>query len=286
MMIQSTRLFDRVVPDPLKFSVKEMYYIQAYYRSNLFRERETFAQVEVETNSGCDRACEICPRSVARRERGDMRLEVFELLLDQLLWMGFSGTFSPVAYNEPFLDPRLSDLMREVRRRLPRVNINIYTNGSSLTLEKIREIFDAGINGLMITQYHGNLPQDGGVVDILNGLPRDLRRKIRYRVLYDDSPLFNRGGLVEVENPVRKRVCYKASVDAIVDSEGNLVLCANDYYAKYIYGNIQEKYILDLWNEPSFREVRRQLRRGNFSESPPICQYCTEIIPVEYPIAT
>ncbi len=275
MIIEFMRLFDRWVPDSLKFNIKELYYALEYNRLNLFREYETFSQVEVETNAHCNNRCNTCPNISGGKPEAYMNDELFKELLDQLSSMGFKGRFSPVFYNEPLLDDRLVELMRATRERLPEAELIIYTNGSLLTQESIEDLINAGVDGIIVSQYEGNLEKDGHVRGLIDQLPEELRQHIRYRVVTDDSPLFNRGGLVEVKNPVRKRFCFKSSNDAIVDHLGNVVLCSNDYHCADIFGNIGEEHIKDIWNRPVFREVRGRLRKGKFGESLELCQYCT-----------
>ena len=274
--VSQMKFLDALIPDSLKFLAKEGWYITHYYGTNLFRRHEMFSQVEVETNTSCNRSCQICPNSTQfRRTPMIMDPQLFELLLDQLAEMGFKGIFSPVGYGEPLLDERLPSLMSTAHQKLPLAQIYVYTNGSLLTTHNIRELVDVGVTGIIVSQYEDNLELDGKVIEILNRLPPKYRGRVRYRVLRDDSPLFNRGGLVKIQNPVRKRFCYKSSADVTIDCNGNVLLCANDYLGETNYGNIGQTHLRDIWADSTFTEVRRGLRRGSFTSAPDPCQYCT-----------
>ena len=97
-----------------------MYERATYYASRLRLGEDRFTEVEIETNTGCNRRCRICPVHDEPRPEGEMGWPLYTRILDELAGLGFKGRLSPVFYNEPLLDPRLADLMRAARERRPR----------------------------------------------------------------------------------------------------------------------------------------------------------------------
>jgi radical SAM protein with 4Fe4S-binding SPASM domain len=95
---------------------------------------------------------------------------------------------------------------------------------------------------------------------------------MRFRILKHDDSLSSRGGLVDIERPMRKRICYQASTDAIVDYKGNVILCCNDYNISQVFGNIEDMHIEKIWNQPEFKRVRKDLRKGIFDLD--LCRTC------------
>ena len=266
-------IHDRVLPVGARAAARAAFERARYYASRAALGVDHFTEVEVETNTGCNRKCKICPRHKHEREEGLMSEALYARLLDQLASFGFAGRFSPVFYNEPLLDPRLSPLMRAAKERLPDTFVVIFTNGSLLSREKIEELVAAGVDTLLVSQYSGNLRADARpYAEATRDLPRRLRRHIRYRVLGDDDPLSTSGGLVPVQQPVTRTRCMQASLSAVVDFRGDVLLCCNDYYGEHKFGNIEQEHILDIWNKPHFRELRRQLRHGDFQLE--ICKRC------------
>ncbi len=264
--------FDRAIPNSIKWDVKELLRSLMYYRYNLFRKNnEIFSRIEIETNTNCNRACRICPNSNSPRPLGLMSLDTYNLLLNQLSEIKYKGQLAPCFYNEPFLDDRLPELMRLARKKLPKAHLTIYTNGSLLTSSDLDILFDLGLDGMVISQYEENLPKDN-VDHIMANLPEILRSKIRYRVVTNDQFLTNRGGLVKVRRAIKKRVCFQASTDATVDYKGNVLLCCNDYNCEHVFGNIEDKHIREIWNQPDYMKLRRDLRKGNFTLD--ICKTC------------
>jgi radical SAM protein with 4Fe4S-binding SPASM domain len=264
---------DRFVPPERRAQLREGFDTADYYWSRVRLGRDRFTQVEVETNTGCNRKCRICPRHKHEREAGFMEDGLYRTLLEQLGSIGFSGRFSPVFYNEPLLDPRLTRLMREARQYLPKSTIVLFTNGSLLTTENMTELAEAGVDSFIVSQYTGNLKADeAGFLEAQAALSPKVKRRIRYRTLGDEDPLSTSGGLVPVRHPVTKSKCMQASLNCVVDFRGDVVLCCNDYYGEHTFGNVGREHIVDIWNKPGFRKLRQRLRGGHFDLE--ICKAC------------
>lgn len=264
---------DRLLPTAWRAPLREVVDRGDYYQSRLRLGRDLFTQIEIETNSDCNRKCRICPRHKHAREVGTMPDALYDRLLGQLADIHFQGRVSPVFYNEPLLDERLVGLMRATRARLPRCSIVVFTNGSLLTRENIEALVDAGVDTLLVSQYEQNLRADQATcAAAIAALSPTYRRHIRYRTLGDADPLSTSGGLVPVKAPVTRARCMQASLSCVVDFRGDVVLCCNDYYGEHVFGNVGTDHLLDIWGQPDFVELRRQLRHGDFRRE--ICRAC------------
>ncbi|WP_258022067.1 SPASM domain-containing protein, partial [Brachyspira hampsonii] len=76
--------------------------------------------------------------------------------------------------------------------------------------------------------------------------------------------------------PKKKKIVYKkcqAIRSLVISKDGNIILCCQDYFKKYIMGNVMEKSILEIWN--SYNDLRVKLLRDNIVELP-ICKKCLE----------
>ncbi len=267
------KINDKLVPKQHRAGLRDVYDRGDYYWSRLTQRRDIFTQVEIETNTNCNRKCRICPRHKHEREIGFMPDALYSHLLDQLASIGFRGRLSPVFYNEPLMDPRIFRLMKEAKEKLPRTNIVLFTNGSLLTKENIEELVEAGVDTLLVSQYEGNLRADEETyVDAARDVSPRARKTIRYRTLGDEDFLSSSGGLVRVKKPVTKSRCMQASLSCVVDFRGDVVLCCNDYNGNHVFGNVGKEHILDIWNKPEFKKLRKQLRHGDFQLD--ICKTC------------
>jgi len=230
-------------------------------------------RVEVETSSRCNRHCFYCP--VAEDPRADHRMEeeLFRSIVDQLAELRFRGVFSPHFFGEPLLDPRLPALLAYVRERLPRVVLEIYTNGDALTPKKAQELLDVGVTLFLVT-LEGEEPK--ALADTRAAIPRwTFRRRFLVRQFAEHVPApYNRGGTVLF--PGREThldACMHPAVALVVDAWGKVKLCANDYYGEADWGDLHERRLADVWADPAFKKLRYDLMDGRFEK--PICRVCT-----------
>lgn len=264
---------DRFVPPHRRAMLREGFDFADYYWSRVRLRHDRFTQVEIETNTGCNRKCRICPRHKHERPDGFMDEGLYETLLDQLAGIGFRGRLSPVFYNEPLLDPRLTRLMRTAKAKLPKSTVVVFTNGSLLTTQNLTELAEAGVDSFIVSQYTQNLRADADpFAEAQAGLSPAVKKRIRYRTLADEDPLSTSGGLVPVPHPVTKGRCMQASLNCVVDFRGDVVLCCNDYYGEHTFGNVGREHVLDIWTKPDFRRLRQRLRAGHFDLD--ICKAC------------
>jgi len=235
-----------------------------------------FNDITIETATECNRRCEYCPNSFSDRSRPEsavkMPTSLYESIIQQLAEIRFDGRISPHGYGEPLLDERLPDLVAFTHRLLPRSKIWIYTNGDFLTAPRYRELVDAGVSRFVITQHEGEMSP--AIRDLFSYIERNRRQAdiLYMRIEKGVTPLSNRGGLV---NPgVRRNPrCGDPDNPLVIDAEGHVVVCANDYYGRVKLGNIGERRLLDIWKSTKFKDIRRDLRNRHYTLS--ICLSCT-----------
>lgn len=236
---------------------------------------DRFNRVEVETITKCNKACYYCPVSAQPRPAYQMNEELFYSIIDQLAQMRFSGRFSPHFYGEPLLDRRLSQFMAYVRKKMPKVWIVVYTNGDLLTLEKVEELLDAGVNLFLVT-FEGE--ESKIWKQTMEKLPRRrVRRHFIFRIFEKDVKTpFNRGGAVLFPGrELHMKSCYSSAGKFIVDAWGKVKLCSNDYFGTEDWGDLTKESIAEVWAKPEYVKTRRDLLYGKFSKS--ICRECVGI---------
>ncbi|MFX1453246.1 MAG: SPASM domain-containing protein, partial [Promethearchaeota archaeon] len=96
---------------------------------------------------------------------------------------------------------------------------------------------------------------------------------IQYQKFDSKIPLYNRGGLVEPEIVNYKPRCDLYDNPLVIDYDGNVILCCNDYLSSIKFGNLEKKSLMSIWNSKNYRKIRRQLRKQIYSL--PICKRCT-----------
>jgi radical SAM protein with 4Fe4S-binding SPASM domain len=224
---------------------------------------EIFNAVEIEINHGCNKTCSYCPNAISSRiETGHMKVEIYEMLMLQLQKISFKGRISYDFYNEPMLSPQLENFVAMARNYLPGTTIELYSNGTLLTLERYRALLKVGVDKFIITKHEDIY--DYVFEKTLLQLNESEREKLDYRG-FSDINLTNRGGVLSHIRPDVKTYllpCKVPSMMLTVTVKGNVVPCFEDFYQKNQMGNIMEKDIIEIWRSRPYEDFRASLKRG------------------------
>lgn len=211
-----------------------------------------------------------------------MSEELFFDIVDQLAAMRFAGVFSPHFFGEPLLDPRLARWMAGVRARLPRVVIEIYTNGDALTPKKAQELLAAGVDLFFVTLESG---EPKALAATRASVSRwTWHRRFLVRDFDEHVPRpYNRGGTVLFPGrEARFDACLHPAAAVVVDAWGKVKLCANDYFGSEDWGDLHDERLIDVWQKPAFRKLRYDLMDGRFEKQ--ICLVCSGRSPAKSPL--
>ncbi|MHA2215355.1 MAG: radical SAM/SPASM domain-containing protein, partial [Candidatus Hodarchaeales archaeon] len=210
-----------------------------------------FNDINIETITSCNRRCEYCPNSIF--ERGSlkneklMKSELFVKIIDELAEINFDGRISPQFYGEPLLDPRLKRFIEISREKLPKVNIKIFSNGDFLTIDKYKELLRAGVTSFYITQHSETVNKN--LKELFRHTKKipGIKAKIKLKRFGLKEPMFNRGGLVDPQNLKTDPRCRDGDNPLVIDYQGNVILCCNDYHSTVRFGNLEDQGLLEIW---------------------------------------
>lgn len=241
---------------------------------------EIFSHVWLETITTCNRRCAYCPNSThdrgLKRNQKLMSEALFCKVIDELAALGWTGEVAPNFYGEPLLDDRLVDWIAYVRARLPSSTVILFSNGDLLDMGRYQELLAAGVRRFMITR-HGPASQPnveeilayreqhgGGGAAFEYGTVRDIAR----------GRLSNRGGLVDLgTRGTKAAACDLPSRKTGIDVEGNVLICCHDYLGTAIMGNVRERRLLEVWKDPRYRKLRRDIGKGRYELE--LCRKCS-----------
>jgi radical SAM protein with 4Fe4S-binding SPASM domain len=222
-----------------------------------------FEAVEIEINSHCNKACSYCPNSAFERvEKGFISDELFLTILTQLRELDFKGKISFSFYNEPLLNKHLDSYVKLTKKYLPFSFIEIYTNGSLLTKQKIEDLLLSGVDLFTITRHEDVIGTK--LEEILESLSKMEAEKIKYRK-YNEINLTNRGGILNHLVNDKKTTFLPCKIPEKVVSItllGNVLPCFEDFFQKNIMGNVQDQHIKEIWNSKKYLEFRNNLKYG------------------------
>ncbi len=248
--------------------------------------------VEFSINGACNRRCLFCPR-VNEKDYPNiyngLDLEVYERLLKDLKKINFNGRFSFSGFCEPLLTKNLYQYIELAKSYLKNINIGIVSNGDPLlgknAKNKLTKLYDAGLDDIKISLYDGpeQKPYFEKLRKDLN--LNDLQYIIRERYLPPEKSygitISNRAGSVNLKNDVFelkplenfiKQPCHYPFFKVLIDYDGDVLMCSNDWKKEKIHGNIHKESLIDIWKSDSFINIRKKLICHNREDKP--CNVC------------
>lgn len=227
------------------------------------------AAVELNLTELCNRTCSFCPRHSAKlypNLNKNIHLDTVQTLVSQLQANNFTGYIILSGFSEPTLHPNIIQIIN----MLSVFTVELITNGDTILSNKysIAELFAAGITRLIINDYDNNTA-------IQELAASNIHIRNHHDNGNDNFELYgfnNRGGLLWSEN--KTNPCYIPSYRAIIDTDGAVLLCSNDWKKSKRFGNILNDDFSNIWMGAEFTNVRKQLIIGNrnISES---CKNCS-----------
>jgi cyclic pyranopterin phosphate synthase len=228
------------------------------------------SSVAIEVNQHCNRRCGYCPVSADPKPSKYIRRDLFDDIIRQLEEMQYDGKIKYHFYNEPLLHRGLETLIAHATLRLPRAKSVIYTNGDALTEARARSLFSAGVRQFIVTDHGGRSPTS--FVRSASQRPHFRWSKVHVRSFNSQSFLFSRGGVMPLPRIRQFDYCSFPAYEAVIDIEGNLLMCCNDFDRAHSFGNVLQKPLIEIWESDAMTRLREDLLRGVFTA--PMCRSC------------
>jgi radical SAM protein with 4Fe4S-binding SPASM domain len=217
----------------------------------------TLKNLEINITDACNRACEFCPHSEEDYQfrTGRAQLSLFSFIAHQLVEKNYTGSIVLCGYGEPTMYKSL----REAISILATTNakIELITNGELLSKEKVKELFAVGLSVINISVYEEQYVEHARL------LVEDLKPDqwlIRNRYL-GQIELVNR---IEIRNGIihqKTDPCWLLAYKMLVNYNGDVMLCCNDWTRSNVYGNIYETNLWAIWSN-NLQDKRLELLSG------------------------
>ena len=149
----------------------------------------------------------------------------------------------------------------------------------------LNNLFGAGLDRIRVSLYDG--PHQIKIMNDIRNQSKlsDDQFMIRERYLGPDEShgitISNRAGSVNyktehfelkaLSEPL-KQACYYPFYKVLIDHDGAVLMCSNDWKKEKIYGNILKESLLDIWSNYEFNETRKKLICSNRNYKP--CNVC------------
>ena len=243
------------------------------------------SEIEISESGTCNRKCSFCPRSAEDFEdiKEFIDTELFKKLINELNDYGYSGTIRFSGFVEPLLDKNIFNLLNICKSKLEKSNIEMVTNGDVLNFNRLKKLFESGLDKLLISVYDG--PEDVIKFEKLcnqANLKKD-QYFIRHRYLPPEEDfgitLSNRAGMmakaeykISELNTSLKKPCYYPSYTFFLDYNGDVLMCPHDWGKKNILGNLKDKSFKEIWLSKISNISRNKLLKADRDFSP--CNVC------------
>ena len=237
--------------------------------------------IELSLIDVCNRACSFCPKSdetIAPNTHQKMTLGLIDKLISDLKNINFEGAFCLCGYGEPMLHKEFYEIVD----KLGEVGgVEIITNGDLVNKKTLLKLYASKATKLIISLYDG--PEQ---VVKFKKLINELKIPEDFVILrdrwYSDKvdygvKLTNRVGTVSVGNQPEienysKTKCFYTAYQMLIDWNGDIFLCPQDWQRRQTMGNIMQTSLFDIWKGPVLSKYRRKLINGERSLSP--CNKC------------
>ncbi len=257
------------------------------------------AVLQLETTNLCQAHCVFCQHDKFT-EFGTMADELYEKIIIEASKLPNLRLFIPMLTGEPFCDKNIIGRIKYAREKMPWVNIQLYTNGSLLTLDIIQQLKEISNFNLSIS-LNGLTPETRKKVTGLDDWSHVVQMahyaegiKLSYRVTmvcYHDVPIkeiedFVKSGGTAIgyqswagqqypHRRIRPTSCVRALNHMTIRYNGDANLCCFDPFGKVSFGNLSEKTIEEIWKSPERQEyiLRHKILEGHKLT---LCDSCTE----------
>lgn len=228
---------EKINPHLYRFLTYNLYKVYSEIANQIkYKDKYFFHSVSLEISTYCNRKCHYCPNKDYETPKEFMSWDIFKSAIAQLKEIKYTGIIQYHFFNEPLFDERLTDFVKYTSSNLPNATQVLISNGDLLNIEKAKELSEAGIDKFVVTVHDINPERN---LERLKPVKEFLREKMRLQTS-NELYLANRGGAVDIENEKRK-TDFKKCPDIrtlIITNNGDIILCCQDYFRKYVMGNI------------------------------------------------
>jgi radical SAM protein with 4Fe4S-binding SPASM domain len=177
--------------------------------------------------------------------------------------IGFAGRIALLVSNEPLLEHRLLKMIKYAKKKSPRFFLDITTNGVLLSMEKLDELFSAGLDNININDYRNDRETEPDKIsENLIEIVEKFRSnpKVSYNARSANEVLPNYAGVIPQDYDAQDYgFCNFPFRKLVFSVNGDVLLCCNDFKQETNFGSIITDSILSIWNSPKLNAFRLSL---------------------------
>ena len=235
--------------------------------------------VELSLIDVCNRKCIFCPKvdaKIAPDTYQKMSRTIIDKIHDDLLAINFNGTISLCGYGEPLLH---KDILYVVKKLSNVSKVEIITNGDVLSSKKLQDLYLSKVSKILVSMYDG--PEQINKFKEMTkkaNVPEELViLRDRWYDKFNDFgvKLTNRAGTINTgdqEKPGKYTKCFYPTYQFLIDWNGDVFLCPQDWQRRVAMGNTMQETIFQIWTGKILTKFRKNLLSGKRCTGP--CNTC------------
>lgn len=259
--------------------------------------------IQIELTEGCNLYCDFCGLQGIRKEKEKnfkfLSIKNAERIASSIKNAKWNSRIEFAMHGEPTMNPDFINVVSIFRKTLPSNQLMMTSNGGGLLkVEKIKNLFEAGLNILAIDEYEYVLI-GAKIRSALNNIEsgwesyeypenkiasphRRWPKNTKALIFVKDISSAKEGVHATINNhcgsgaPTNDKGagkrCAKPFRELSIRWNGEVAICCNDWRGVYKCGNVVKEDIKDIWNNEAFNLARKFLYRGMREFTP--CKGC------------
>ena len=203
-------------------------------------------------------------------------MNLIDKLTEELKEIRYKGSVVLCGYGEPMLHKDINIICKKLSEAS---FVEVVTNGDTLNAKKIKELYANNVNKLLISMYDGEhqINEFKRMIKLAE-VPDDfvILRDRWYDAKKDYGlKLTNRTGTINIgvqEEIGKYKKCFYPSYQFLIDWNGDIFLCPQDWQRRVTMGNMMQEHIFDIWTSNIMSKFRKNLIEGKRINSP--CTLC------------
>lgn len=269
-------------------------------------------QLALEPFRGCNAKCVMCPTGAMDRRKGALTVENAKIICEKIAeWGAPINRISHAGLGEPLINKNLEEIIKLEKKIFPKASVVIYTNGGLLSEERALCLMDSGLD-IISFSINGHDPQNYEKVmkisyektlenvlrirelivkhnshmqihvSMVKTAYHDKDEMTQFREYWEDKvdsvvfpPYITWGGDFGYVGSKKQLSCFYIWKVLMVDNDGTVKMCCEDYDSKHPTGNLLEQSPQEIFNGKFMRFVRKRQINEQFS-APKMCENCVE----------
>lgn len=233
--------------------------------------------VEFSATDLCNRECVFCPHvdpTVFPNSNVHLDAAIVESVIEDLVKHNYKGGIVFAGYGEPTLNRNICDLIRIASKHFP---VQLFTNGDKIfdsNWYTVDDFIEAGLQSMYIGAYDDK-------EQVIRWLPKIMKHSARLKIeifrAYEQPVvgglMFNNRAGTVLNKQILNVPCIYPHTKAVIDWDGSLQLCPNDWTKMGGLGNVMETPLSTLWKSETLNVLREKLLVDRKSVGSP-CSTC------------